>query len=161
MNEYRTQALDFLAKANAKMEINFIGVDANPNWRDNKKRNKYHFTITTPSGTMSGDFWDSIHHTELTMMTLNDYYKRPGLRNYHGFREMKANAKPNEYDILACLTKCDPGTMDDFLNEMGFEIKSVNDMSQFLNTYNAVVAEYHNLCRIFTPEQMEMLNEII
>lgn len=172
MTDYRQKALDFLEACNAKMEINFIGVETNQNWNDNQRRNKYHFTITTPKGKMQGDFWDSVTNTEITLMTPDDFsikmYRAhlDALMNHEKVRvrntlkAIKETAKPTEYEILSCLEKYEVGTMDDFFHEFGFEVKNADDIFCFLNTYNAVVKEYRDLCRIFTEEQMEMLREI-
>ena len=172
MTEYQQQALDFLEKCNAKMDIEFMCVDANQNWNDNAKRNKYRFTITTPRGKMSGDFWDSIHNTEITLMTPEKYcakyygwrydslMRHEQVKARNALKELKATAIPTEYAILACLTKYEVGTMNDFFHEFGYEIHNADDVFTFLNTYNAVVKEYRDLCRIFTEEQMEMLREI-
>lgn len=172
MTDYQQKAIDFLAACNATMDIEFMCTDVNQNWNDNSKRNKYRFTITTPRGKMSGDFWDSIHNTEITLMKLNDYsiktyrMKAECLSYSEKVKAVKAldklikDAKPTPYDILACLEKYEVGTMNDFFDEFGYEIHSADDMFSFMNTYNAVVKEYRDLCRIFTPEQMEMLREI-
>jgi hypothetical protein len=169
MSEYQQQALDFLKACNATMEINFIGVETNMNWNEDTKRNKYRFTITTPKGKMSGDFWDSIMNTQTTLMTVNDFIKKFGWKfpSYYStssfqkkLKELKATAVPTPYDILACLQKYEVGTMNDFFDEFGYEVHSADDMFAFMNTYNAVVKEYRDLCRIFTEEQMEMLREI-
>lgn len=172
MSEYQQQALDFLEKCNATMEIEFIGVETNMNWNEDTKRNKYRFTITTPKGKMSGDFWDSIRNTEITLMT-PEQYCRKYYRQYHeglmrheqarirkALQEEKAKAVPTAYSILACLQKYEVGTMNDFFHEFGYEVHSADDMFTFMNTYNAVVKEYCDLCRIFTEEQMEMLREM-
>lgn len=172
MSEYQKQALDFLKACNATMEIEFLCVDVNQNWNDDAMRNKYRFTITTPRGKMSGDFWDSIHNTEITLMTpeicCRKYYRcnYDSLMNHEKVRlrntlkELKAKTVPTPYDILACMEKYDVGTMNDFFDEFGFEVHSADDMFSFMNTYNGVVKEYRDLCRIFTEEQMEMLREI-
>lgn len=160
MSEYQKQALDFLEKCNAKMEIEFLHVDINQNWNDNAKRNKYRFTITTPKGKMSGNFWDSIHNTEITLMKMDDYSIKHRGKAEWLLNAFKAKAVPTPYDILACLQKYEVGTMNDFFDEFGFEIHSADDMFSFMNTYNGVVKEYRDLCRIFTEEQMEMLREI-
>ena len=172
MTEYQQKALDFLKACNATMEINFIGTETNQNWKDGTRRNKYRFTITTPRGKMSGDFWDSVHNTEITLMTWQDYFRKVyryyechapiSLQNRakKELQELKSRAVPTSYDILACLEKYEVGTMDDFFHEFGYEVKSADDIFCFLNTYNAVVKEYRDLCRIFTEEQMVMLREI-
>ena len=171
MTAYEQKAKDFLKACNAKMTITFMGKEINHLWNEDKPRNKYHFVITTPKGKVEGDFWDSFHNTELTSMEYRALIEAamrksrdavipedfPELKQFFA---MKKDAKPTAYSILACLEKYDVGSMDEFMHEFGYEIKSANDMTNFINTYNAVVKEYNGLCRIFTPEQMEMLREI-
>lgn len=135
MTEYQKQAKDFLESCNAKMKIKLIGPEQNPNWDDNCWRNKYCYIIVTPLGSMVGVFWDSVYNTE-------------------------RNIELVEYDILACLEKYDVGTIDDFVSEFGYEVHKWSDVKRIENIYNATVKEYQDLCRIFTPEQMEALREI-
>lgn len=133
MFDYQKQANDFLSSGDAKIKINFVGCEVNQTWGDNIPRNKYNVTISTSKGRMRFHFWDSIANM---------------------------NGAPSAYDVLACLTKYDPGTMYDFFNEMGYEIKSSKDNSRFTRLYKAVVKEYQSLCKIFTEEQIETLREI-
>ena len=135
MNEYVKQAQDFLKSCNATMQITYTGIATNKGWDDKKLRNTYSVTITTPKGSMKIKFWDSIYNTEHAI-------------------------KPTEYDILACLEKYDVGTIDDFVSEFGFEVHKWADVKRIENTYNAVVKEYQDLCRYFTPEQIEAMQEI-
>lgn len=172
MFEYEQQAIDFLHKCNATMKIEYLGCMENTLWNDNVKRNVYKATIITPKGKMNIRFWDSIHNTEISHMTKEDYAKKQFKCCYEYLTSIdkrkcieellkkKAEAKPTEYDILACLEKYEVGSMDDFIYEYGYEIKSAKDISNFISTYNAIVEEYNGLCRIFTAEQMEMLREI-
>ena len=172
MTDYQQQALNFLKACNATMTFECLGPMYNENWNDNVKRNRYTVTLTTPKGKMIFDFWDSIRNTEITSMTLDEYFCKTYKMHFKdGFiseqnkatkelSALKAKAKPTEYDILACLEKYDPGTMNDFFDEFGFKINSADDMFAFMNTYNACVKQYRDLCRIFTEEQMEMLRGI-
>lgn len=169
MNEYLKQAKKFLNKANAKCEIVYGGISRNENWREKEKRNWYDVTITTPRGKMTFTFWDSIHNTEISTMTLEEYAKKK-LR-YNRFEDMPYNEKvkaknnlarlkteavPDEYDVLACLEKYDPGTFEDFCSEFGYD----EDSRTAERIYIAVIKEYKNLTRIFTEEQMEESREI-
>lgn len=170
MSEYQKQAKDFLNTCNATMEIEYAGLEK-PIW-DDKPYCAYDCIIKTPKGNMTVHFYDSAYNTELRRMNAKQYYEKLTHQNYDFAsiqqqlkyqKELKAKQKeaiPTEYDILACLEKYDVGSMDDFMGEFGYEIHSVKDMTNFINTYNAVVKEYNDLCRIFTPEQMEMLREI-
>jgi hypothetical protein len=172
MSEYTDKANEFLNSCPAEMTIIYAGTTPNNTWNDKEPRDMFSFVIKTQKGTMNGIFWSSIHNTRLRNMTLDDYCKKKYNRrqrdctNYElnkakkELTDIKETAKPRPYDILACLQKYDVGSMDDFMHEFGYEIKCVKDMTDFINTYNAVIEEYKNLCRIFTPEQMKKLREI-
>jgi hypothetical protein len=170
MNEYVKQAKDFLTSCNATMEIKYVGLEK-PNW-DGKSHRTYDCTIKTPRGEMKVHFYDSTANTELWTMDDKEYYEKKFRRYYDGltyqekirwlreFKAKKAEAIPTEYDILACLTKYEVGSMDDFMHEFGYEIKCTQDMTNFINTYNGVVKEYNDVRRCFTEEQIEALCEI-
>lgn len=168
MNEYVKQANDFLTKANATCKIEFGGVSRNENWKEKEKRNWYDVTIATPKGTMSFVFWDSIHNTEISMMTLEQYAEKKLRRRLNDMsyaekkkadmqlKKLKEEAVPDVYDVLACLQKYDIGTFEDFCSEFGYD----EDSRTAERIYIAVVKEYKELARIFTDEQMEELCEI-
>lgn len=142
MFDYENNAREFLNKCNAEMEVHYAGTSANHLWGEKQPRDMYSFIIKTQRGSMNGIFWDSIKNTKDRLA------------------KRKKPTHPGVYSILACLEKYEVGTMDDFMYEFGYEIRSAKDMANFITTYNAVVKEYQDLCRIFTPEQMEMLREI-
>lgn len=166
-NEYTKQAKDFLQKANAKMTIEFAGRSINYAWEEKEQRNTYNVVITTPRGSMSFMFWDSLNNTKislgfeswmmkekrinpagLTLMERSSYERK--------YKALKAEAVPTEYDILACLTKYDPYTFENFCSEYGYD----TDSMKANKTYYAVLEEYRNIERIFTAEQLEELREI-
>ena len=135
MNEYVKRAKDFLEACNAAMKITWIGCEINKNLNDNIRRNVYRATIKTPKGVMCVKFWDSAYNTE-------------------------RGVEPSAYDIIACLEKYDVGTIDNFVNEYGYEVNDWADVKRIQNTYNAVKRQYKSLCRCFTPDQIEALQEI-
>lgn len=49
MNEYTKQATDFLKKANATMNIEFVGPAVNTDWKERERRNLYEITLRTPA----------------------------------------------------------------------------------------------------------------
>lgn len=128
----------------------------------------YQFKLTTPKGSMTDTFWDSINNTAIQQETIQSYaeklYKTPfadltasqKTRAHKKLRKMKTEARPNAYDILAAVEKSDPGTFDDFCSEFGYN----TDSRAAVRTYFAVQKEYADLARIFTAEQLEMLAEI-
>lgn len=170
MSEYTQMADTFLANAHAKMDIRFIGRAVNVEWdeRNSDLRNLYDVTITTPRGSMSIRFWDSIHNTQITQMSVEEYAKRRFKAEYKcltigdrikaqkELKSMQAEAKPTAYDVLACLTKYDCGSFDNFCTEYGYS----NDSIRAMKTYLACCDEYRNLRRIFTVGQMAKLSEI-
>lgn len=169
MSEYTQQAKDFLASCNATMEIKYVGLEK-PNWDDEPHRT-YDCTIKTPRGEMMVHFYDSLHNTEL-YMPYDELYERRFRYKYSGLtiheknrfqkqiKEEREKAVPTEYSILSCLQTYDVGSMDDFMYEFGYEIKCTQDMTNFINTYNAVVKEYNDVRRCFTEEQIEQMCEI-
>ena len=168
MNEYTKQASDFLKKANATIKIDFVGLAVNKDWKEREKRNLYEVTLTSPRGSMVFDFWDSIHNTEIKETTLAKYAEKKYKTqfNFLTYNEKitakkeleakKAEATPSAYDVLACMTKYDPGTFGDFCCEYGYN----EDSRTAERIYFATQKEYTQLARLFTAEQMEELQEI-
>lgn len=169
MNEYLSQAKQFLTDCNATMEINLVGKEVPAHWRDETKpHNKYQFTISTPKGKYTSYFWDSLYNTEVSEMTADNLAcKRRGI-HYDGLtmyerakilkelKSLKAKAKPTEYNILACVEKYGYDSFSDFCAEFGCSTDSISARETFL----ACGEGYAGLRRIFTEEQMEKLREI-
>ena len=87
--------------------------------------------------------------------SINNTIKNSDLRRIN-----RSRIKPTAYDILSCLQKYDVGDIEDFICEFGYEIKKRGDLTRIQNIYNAVVKEYQDICRCFTPEQIEAMQEI-
>lgn len=132
INEYLEQAQDFLRKTGTACEIEYAGKAINEMWHDKELRNFYQVTLSNQRGVYTYTFWDSVYNT-------------------------KKRKKPDEYDVLACLTSYDVGTFENFCADFGYDTDSISA----LKTYMAVQKEYDGLRGIFTPEQMEMLGEIV
>ena len=169
MTEYQAQAKQFLTDCDATMEIKFIGKEVPTHWQgETKPHNKYQFTITTPKGKYTSYFWNSLNNTEISEMTADDVAKKIYRAHYDVLRihektkvlkelqARKAEAKPTEYDILACVEKYSYDSFSDFCSEFGYSTDSISARETFL----ACGEEYAGLRRIFTEEQMEKLREI-
>ena len=65
-------------------------------------------------------------------------------------------SEPTMYDVLACMTKYDPGTFEDFCGEFGYD----TDSRKAHKTYLAVCKEYEGICRLFNTEELEEMQEI-
>lgn len=61
--------------------------------------------------------------------------------------------KPDMYDILSCLTKCDPGSLENFCSEFGYDTDSIKANI----TYTAVCREWNGVQRLFGDILKEML----
>lgn len=152
MNEYIKRATDFLQKTHTKMKIEYVGRAVNKEWKEKEKRCLYEITLTSPRGSMTFDFWDSIRNTEIRTMPFDAY-------NMQANKELAAKKKaavPSVYDVLACLQKCDPGTFEDFCLDYGYD----EDSRTAERIYFAVQKEYTQLARLFTPDEMDELAEI-
>lgn len=65
-------------------------------------------------------------------------------------------AIPTAYDVLACMTKNEPGSFEDFCSEYGYD----TDSRQAEKTYNAVVKEYNALCTLYSEKELNQMTEI-
>lgn len=63
---------------------------------------------------------------------------------------------PTPYDVLASITKYEVGTFDDFCSNYGYDA----DSRKAYKTYKEVMKEWKNVELLFTPEQLELLQEI-
>ena len=64
--------------------------------------------------------------------------------------------EPTPYDVLACLQKYDVGTFEDFCSDYGYD----EDSRTAEKTYKAVVKEYEAMSRLFTDEELDVLQSI-
>lgn len=68
----------------------------------------------------------------------------------------KGSEEPNLYDVLTCLQKYDVGTFEDFCGDFGYDL----DSRTAEKTYKAVVKEFEAMERLFSSEELEVLNLI-
>lgn len=68
----------------------------------------------------------------------------------------EGSSEPTLYSVLACLTKYDPETFEDFCGNYGYD----NDSRAAEKTYKAVVKEWENMNRLFTTDELELLTII-
>ena len=64
--------------------------------------------------------------------------------------------EPTLYDVLVCLQKYDVGTFEDFCGEFGYD----EDSRTAERVYKAVVKEFEAMQRLFTEEELEILQII-
>ena len=144
VSTYETEARDFMTRNKIKMSITFKDREVNRFWNENTKRNRYSVYIqnTDTNETMCVIFWDSVYDTE-------------------------HNITPTCYDILACLTKYDPGEYEEFCSEFGYETETENQFGRFTRNetaykiWRACCDEWKKVKRVFGEgEMLEELREI-
>lgn len=127
---YEQQAIDFLQQTGVKMKIEFS-----------------HY---------GRHFEDDIHNRDIYNIAISRGKKRFSFKFGASLSDSSLNVKPNEYDILACLEKYYVGDFEDFCNSFGYD----EDSRRAYKAYKAVCKEYSNVCKIWSDEEIELLQEI-
>ena len=133
MNEYDKQASDFKKLTGTRIsclggsnKTGFFGKD------DKDTRMVVRFRMYNSRGEYSFEFGMSIADT----------------------REFKD--KPTSYDALACLTKYDPGTFEDFCSDYGYN----DDSREAERIYKVVVREWKAVRELYNDDELEVLRGI-
>ena len=129
-NEYLESAKRFLYKTHTEITVTFLR--HGQYFPDDKEtRNIYQITLANGKGKWTFTFGQSIHGSK------------------QGFA-------PNAYDVLACLTKSDPGTFENFCSDYGYGTDSRNAHK----IWRAVTKEWKSIKKLFTDKEIEELQEI-
>lgn len=135
MTIYEKQAIDFCNKHNIEMRQMALGTE----YIKNGNNHKYAVTL-------------------MRMSKENDRIEASYTFEFHGsIADWKKHYRSNnqtipalsKYDVLACITKNDPGNLDNFLSEFGYEYIKEN-----VKLYESVVQEYQGISRVFNTETM-------
>lgn len=173
MTDYQQQAIDFLAKTNTDIEIVFSH-NGKHFENDEQVRDIYTITIKRGNRQFSFNFGQSIMNSQYYQdripdrtysldgksrtgrYSINDIAKyKNSFGDFNGLKIIKGQI-PTDYNILTCLTKYDPGTLEDFCSEFEYDI----DSKSAEKTYLAVKEEWKNVQTIWTDEEIELLQEI-
>ena len=129
MTDYQKQADDFAKKHG--VTLHFIGEPVKRKYfpKDETARYVFRCRLRSGGGTYTFDFGQSI---------------------------AAGNKKPTMYDILACMTKYDPGSFENFCGEYGYDEDSRSEEK----TYKAVCKEWDAVNRMFSSEALEEMSEI-
>ncbi len=98
--------------------------------------------------------WDTKTKREVFKLQL-----KKGRKSYtfeFGQSIAKGSEEPTLYDVLSCLQKYDVGTFEDFCANFGYD----EDSRTAERTYKAVVKEFEAMQRLFTDEELEVLQMI-
>jgi hypothetical protein len=75
---------------------------------------------------------------------------------WNSYADAQKAKLPTAYDVLACLTKNDPGKFEDFCGDYGYE----EDSRKAEQTYKAVVKEWKKVEKFFSESEIRLLQEI-
>lgn len=128
ISEYEQSAIDFLKNTNTSISFKF-------------KEHAPYF----PDEIVSRDIW------YVTLRNEKHFYKFTFGQSF-----VSEGKTPTPYDVLACIEKRNPGSLQDFCSEFGYNIDSKKDEK----VYKACVNEWQNIRTLFTPEEIEKLQEI-
>lgn len=132
ISSYDQQAQDFMKATKTGIVTSFKNYG--PYFpSDKESRDIFKCTIRTPKGSYTFTFGQSQHDS-----------------NGNG------GNPPSAYSIFAAFTKYDPGTFENFCADFGYDI----DSRTAERTYKAVCKEYAAICRLYTTEQIEQMQEI-
>lgn len=115
---------------------------------------KFNITLKVISSHYGFMQWDNKTKREVFKLQL-----RRGRKSYtfeFGQSISKGSEEPNLYDVLTCLQKYDVGTFEDFCGDFGYDL----DSRTAEKTYKAVVKEFEAMERLFSSEELEVLNLI-
>lgn len=139
MSKYETSARAFLTMTGAKFSARYLGAfDSFEEWGEDNGGPRYahgdipvwRVTISAASGRMSVRFRGSIHDGQ------------------------NGRTECGVYDVLACLTKSEPGTFDEFANEYGyFPISSAAAYRHARRVFAGCVREFRGVCRVWSSEE--------
>jgi len=134
MNEYTEKAEIFLKDRRIKFSASYLkhGAKFNDDQKRGVERDIWRLTLRREKHNMSVRFGNSEH--------ASDY----------------GNTAPSAYDLLACLTKNDPGAFEDFCADFGY----TEDSRTALKTWKACCREYVKVEAFFTTPELEELQDI-
>jgi len=132
MSTYEKQAIDFLNATNTSLTVKF-------------KEHSSYFDKTEKARDI------------FTCVLKNDLHRyRFTFGQSFNLSTGDGTNTPTPYDVLACITKYEVSSFENFCSEYGYD----TDSRSAYKTYKAVLREWKNLEKLFTLEQIEMLQEI-
>lgn len=158
-SKYEMQAEDFLQRHKITFSAKFEEYYRHfPN--DKEKRDIYTLTLTRENGrSFSVRFGQSINHSQPSDQEIKKIktYSKDFNDEQKKLKARKAQIKvPNAYDMLCCITKYSPGSLQNFCSEFGYD----EDSKRAEKIYISVVEEWFKVEAFFTAEELEEIQEI-
>ena len=129
---YETDAQEVLNKMGVKFQARFV------EWgrhfeTDKENRNIWNVQLSRNGQRISFKFGQSIHDSAI-----------------------QPRKEPTAYELLACITKSDPDTFENFCGDFGYDA----DTKHAQKIYRAVIREWQKVERFFSADEIEALQEI-
>jgi hypothetical protein len=167
-SDYAIQAEKFLSDTQTGFKAEFI--KNGKHFEDDKdSRDIYKITLTRGNRVFSFNFGQSLQNSgrywkygSYTTGVSNGYFSKRRNKivaeagDYGAWDINKNFAEPTPYDVLACLTKYDVGSFENFCSDFGYD----TDSRKAEKTYKAVLNEYKNVCALWNEQELEALQEI-
>lgn len=165
-SEYELQADQFLRRENMEFTAKFFF--HGPHWEyDKDSRDVYQLTLERPGRKPL-----TIRFGQSKVNSRNYWNAKPGLKTAGPRFRYSANVPPpgydwgdwiqvkpkapTAYDLLSCLTKYDPGSLENFCGEFGYD----TDSRKAEKTWRACLDEWHQVQDFFTEAQLNEIREI-
>jgi hypothetical protein len=132
MSNYEQAADDFLAQTNTVLTAKFTAYKKH--FADDiQSRDIFRITLKNNRHTFRFNFGQSINDSTGT-----------------------GKNKPTSYDIISCLITTEVDSFDEFCSISGYD----NDSRKAFKIYKDVKREWENIVKLFTPEEIKILQEI-
>lgn len=177
MNNYEQQATDFCNKYGVQLDIEYKEYGKHFE-EDKEPRDIYSVFIKRGSRGYSLEFGQSLNESGVKVINrntgrVNRVFDRKDVTNKKGqidpyliglllkyplasCDQVIKPTPPTVYNILACLTKNDPETFEDFCSNFGYDA----DSKRAERVYNAVKDEWKGMQVLFNDEELTELQEI-
>lgn len=143
MDDYVKQAQEWLRKTGTELTIEYIeDVEGFPFDNDGRMHRSYQCRLNREHSFIKS------RYTSYTFPF------------YGSYADWKDGKDPTEYDVLACLECYDPGTIDNFVAEFGYEVHEWADVRRIESIYDAVKEQYTALSRMYSELELDALAEI-
>lgn len=145
MKDYEKQATDFLKRTSVFIDINFSH-NGKHFYNDNQVRDIYDVTIKRGDRKFTFKFGQSVINSQYYQDRIpNRTYSLDGksrtgnysindLKKYNSIEgqiKLVKGIQPTEYTILSCLTKYNPGTLEDFARNLDI-VQTLNLLKKFI-----------------------------
>lgn len=173
MSEYDNQARAFLDKTGATIEASYKTLGQHFGG-DDMKRDIWHVRIVRGSRSYVFEFGQSVQSTDdrlarivgpenvraylrgqLTLTPAMSRRRSVWQQEADEWKPAGEGSRPGAYDVLAAMTKSDPGTLDEFASEFGY-VKP----SEAVRVHKAVRKEWAALQALFNDAELAELAEI-